>query len=108
AAAAGSPIDLARGPRRLLVVREPEDLHALPGPGLHGREHAGALDAGLREVPGAHRPRVDEPAGEKSRALRTRQRCRVHPPRAAPLGQTALVAGLSRQRRLGPPWGAVL
>ncbi len=52
----------------LLDVRARRQLLALPGPRVHGRQHARAVDPGLREIVCAHRRAVEESAHEARRS----------------------------------------
>jgi len=65
AAVAGGAFDHDERPARLLEVRAREQLFALPGARAHGRQHAGAVGSGLREVVCADGGAVVEPAGEQ-------------------------------------------
>ena len=50
AAARGGPLDPLARPAGLLDLLACRRLHALPGPRIHGRQHARSVDGGLREI----------------------------------------------------------
>jgi len=68
AATRGGPLHSRQAPADMLFLCAPGKLHALPGPGLYGREYARAFHGGLRKILCAH--------GNRHRRHARQQGCR--------------------------------